>query len=137
MSAQGVAGFGAQEGRCPLVRSPGWWEIWPGIIVLFTMPKTVDINVIEQNARAAARLLRVAAHKKRLLVLAQPYRGERCVGELVKALGTSQSTMSQHLMLLREHKLVTARRKRTKTLYSLAPHSAVDILRMISTIVKS
>jgi hypothetical protein len=39
-------------------------------------------------ARAGAKLLRVVAHEKRLLVPARLYRGEQCVGELVRALGT-------------------------------------------------
>jgi hypothetical protein len=39
-------------------------------------------------ARAGAKLLRVVAHEKRLLVPARLYRGEQYVGELVRALGT-------------------------------------------------
>jgi len=55
---------------------------------------------------------------------------ERCVGELVDALGLSQSLVSQQLGLLRDGKLVSARRSGRRTYYAIASPDLNTLLKM-------
>ena len=81
------------------------------------------------SATEAARLLRLLAHEKRLLVLCLLAGGaERSAGELVAASGLSQSALSQHLALLRADKLVATRRIGQTILYRLADPRAARLI---------
>ncbi len=61
-------------------------------------------------ADEASGLLRALANRHRLLILCRLLDGERSVGELTDALGIRDSTVSQHLALLRKDRLVRTRR---------------------------
>src|SRR6516225_9412960 len=57
-----------------------------------------EIGAIVDGAYEAARLLKLLANEKRLVILCfLATRGEMPVGALVEALGLSQSALSQHL----------------------------------------
>lgn len=94
-----------------------------------------DLEVLEQKAAEAARLLRLLAHEKRLLVLCHlAGAGELNVSELVRITGLSQSALSQHLALLREDKLVATRREAQTIWYRLAEPKAARILHVLREI---
>jgi len=76
----------------------------------------------------ASRLLAAMANEKRLAILCQLVGGERSVGELAKSLGARQSTVSQHLALLRKDGLVESRRDAQSQFYSLAGGEARAVL---------
>ena len=57
-----------------------------------------------------ARLCQALADPKRLAIIHLLRDGERSVSELVAALGVRQPNVSQHLMILRELGVVSARR---------------------------
>jgi DNA-binding transcriptional ArsR family regulator len=61
-------------------------------------------------ADAASDLLKALANRHRLMIVCQLIDGERSVGELADLLGIRQSTVSQHLALLRKDGLVATRR---------------------------
>lgn len=54
--------------------------------------------------------------------------GERSVGELADALDLRDSTVSQHLALLRRDGLVSARRDAQSIFYSIASEPAREVL---------
>ncbi len=86
-------------------------------------------EAMEAQAAEAARMLRLLGHEKRLLVLCHLVSaGEMNVGDLVAAVGLSQSALSQHLALLREDGLVATRREAQSILYRLADPRAARIL---------
>ncbi|MBF2055165.1 MAG: helix-turn-helix transcriptional regulator [Candidatus Sericytochromatia bacterium] len=66
-----------------------------------------------------AKLLGALSHHDRLLILEELYQGEREVKALQKKLGISHSRVSQHLSLLRTHKVVTERRQGRHVFYRL------------------
>lgn len=71
---------------------------------------------------------------KRMLLLYQLAEGEQTVSQLTEALGQPQSTISRHLAILRENRLVNTRRQGTSVIYSLADCrilGAIDILRQV------
>jgi len=68
----------------------------------------------------AARL-RAVADETRIRLLRALLAGEKCVIELVEALGLEQPTVSHHLGLLRRAGLVTARREGKRVVYAVSP----------------
>ena len=83
---------------------------------------------LQQNALRAARLLKAMSNPARLVILCQLADGERSVGELERAVGLSQSGISQHLAVLRREGVVTCRRIRQTMLYSLASREVVALM---------
>jgi DNA-binding transcriptional ArsR family regulator len=79
-------------------------------------------------ADQASDLLKSLANRHRLLILCQLVDGERSVGELVAFLGARDSTVSQHLALLRKDGLVQARREAQTMHYSIASGPAQQVL---------
>jgi DNA-binding transcriptional ArsR family regulator len=64
-------------------------------------------------------LLSVLSHPHRLRIAIELKDGERDVGGLQTALGTSHSAVSQHLSVLRSHRLVAERREGRHVFYRL------------------
>jgi DNA-binding transcriptional ArsR family regulator len=86
------------------------------------------LSELEQNARRAAKLLKAMSNSARLVILCQLASGERSVGELERAVGLSQSGISQHLAVLRREGVVSSRRIRQTVLYSLASRDVVTVM---------
>ena len=77
---------------------------------------------------AAAELLKAFAHPLRLAIVLQVRdHGERCVHELVEALGAAQPLVSQHLRILRDAGVLTGRRRGREMAYELADEHVVHI----------
>ena len=96
------------------------------------MTSSMPIEQLEASAAEAARLLRMLAHQKRLLVLCHLVgAGEMRVGDLVTAVGMSQSALSQHLALLREDGLVATRRQAREIYYRLADPRAARVIALL------
>ena len=83
---------------------------------------------LEDNAQRAAKLLKALANPARLVVLCQLATGERSVGELERAVGMSQSGISEHLALLRRAGVVAHRRVGQTVLYSIASAEALSVM---------
>jgi DNA-binding transcriptional ArsR family regulator len=83
---------------------------------------------LQSNAQRAAALLKSMSNPSRLLVLCQLSEGEKSVGELERAVGVSQSALSQHLALLRHQNIVKTRRQGQTIYYSIAGDEAPAIL---------
>ncbi|MCS6911915.1 MAG: metalloregulator ArsR/SmtB family transcription factor [Myxococcales bacterium] len=66
-----------------------------------------------------AVLLSVLSHPYRVRIVLELREGERDVGTLQEALGTSHSAVSQHLAVLRSHRLVAERRAGRHVFYRL------------------
>ena len=80
-------------------------------------------------ASLAARLFRGFADPTRVAILLALLDGERCVSDLVDAVGSSQSNVSGHLACLRECGLVVDRPgERRQVFYRLAQPEVVELL---------
>ena len=71
-------------------------------------------------ADEASDLLKALANRHRLLILCQLIGQERSVGELAAFLGARDSTVSQHLALMRRDGLVLPRRDGQTIWYSIS-----------------
>ena len=76
------------------------------------------------SAGEAEDLLKAMANRHRLLILCQLIDGERSVGELAGLLELRDSTVSQHLALLRKDGLVSTRRDGQHIWYAIASDPA-------------
>jgi Predicted transcriptional regulators len=61
-------------------------------------------------AGEASELLKALSNQHRLLILCRLIDGEKSVGQLAEFLGIRDSTVSQHLALLRRDRLIAGRR---------------------------
>lgn len=87
---------------------------------------------LQDQARAAARLLRLLGNENRLIVLCHlASAGEVSVGALAEAVGLSQPALSQHLALLREDGLVATRKEAQAVHYRLADPKAAALLGLL------
>ncbi len=75
---------------------------------------------MQSAADEASELLKALANRHRLLILCQLIEQERSVGELAEFLGIRDSTVSQHLAVLRRDGLVAARRDGQTIWYSIS-----------------
>lgn len=85
-------------------------------------------DAMAENAGSAARLLKLLANERRLMILCLLVDQELSVGEINARLDLSQSALSQHLALLREDGLVQTRREARTIYYSLPPGPASRVL---------
>src|SRR4029077_210539 len=81
--------------------------------------RKIDSTVIEDAADQASDLLKALSNRHRLLIICQLIDGERSVGDLADFLSLRDSTVSQHLALLRKDGLVAARRDAQTIYYSI------------------
>ena len=85
-------------------------------------------------AGAASDLLKALANRHRLMILCQLIGQERSVGELAAFLGIRDSTVSQHLALLRKDGFVTARRDGQTIWYAISSGPARELVETLDRI---
>lgn len=88
----------------------------------------INPDAMKAQASRASTLLTAMSNDKRLMILCQLLERERTVNDLAELLDTRQSTISQHLALLRKDGFVTPRRDGQAQYYSLAGDEARSIL---------
>src|SRR5215467_14345797 len=94
-----------------------------------------EMDAMVGCAQEAARLLKLLANEKRLVILCfLATCGEMPVGALAEALNLSQSALSQHLAKLRRDGLVQFRRESQTLHYRLADPRVVRVLGVLEEI---
>ena len=88
-----------------------------------------DLIGKSENIREASEAMQAMAHPLRLKILCLVGNQELSVLEIVEAVGTTQSNVSQHLGVLRDHRLLESRKEGTKVFYRIPDPR---VLRMIS-----
>jgi ArsR family transcriptional regulator, virulence genes transcriptional regulator len=88
-------------------------------------------NDMTVAADQASELLKALSNRHRLLIVCQLIEKERSVGELATLLSIRDSTVSQHLALLRKDGVVTARRDGQTIWYSIGSAPAREIVRTL------
>lgn len=89
---------------------------------------TLELDQMAAAADEASELLKSLANRHRLLILCQLAESERSVGDLAAFLELRDSTVSQHLSLLRRDGLVHARRDGQTIWYAIASTPAQRVL---------
>ena len=91
----------------------------------------MNVAQMQSAADAASDLLKALANRHRLLILCQLIEGERSVGELAAFLSIRNSTVSQHLAILRRDDLVDARRDGQTIWYSISSAPARELIQAL------
>ena len=81
-----------------------------------------------------AEFCQVLANRKRLMILSLLAKKEMSVGEIVDALGSRLSNISQHMQVLRNHNMVNRRKEAQTVYYSLADPRLIDACHLIREI---
>ncbi len=89
------------------------------------MKEKVDYEEISE-------VLKAVAHPVRLQILAGLLEDECNVGKIQDTLGLPQSTVSQHLAILRRHKIVKARREGVKVCYRVESPLVKKIIKLLA-----
>ena len=88
----------------------------------------IDVAAMRESADRAAEFLKSLGNRHRLLILCHLLDAERSVTDLSQFLEIRDSTVSQHLALLRREGLVRARRDGQTIWYSLNSDPAREVL---------
>lgn len=91
----------------------------------------MNIQDLEYKADEAAEFLGLMSSPHRLRILCLLIEGEMSVGELAETTKMRQSAVSQHLALLRAHKIVAARREGTTVFYSVDHPGAEAVIQTL------
>ncbi len=81
----------------------------------------------------ASELLKALANRHRLLILCQLIDGERSVGQLAEFLQIRDSTVSQHLALLRRDRIIAGRRDGQTIWYRIESEPARQVIGALYT----
>ncbi len=95
------------------------------------MPVRTTIIDKEDHIEQAARALKAISHPLRLKILCVLGDQEACVQEIVAAVGTSQSNVSQHLAILREKGVLSARKEGNRVYYRVGDARTLQLLSMM------
>lgn len=93
-----------------------------------SVPPLELLYLMRSNAQQAAQLMKALANESRLMILCSLDGKELSVTELNQNVGLSQSSLSQHLALLRRDGLVKTRRDSQTIYYSLSGDRASKII---------
>ncbi len=85
----------------------------------------------QEHIELAARALKSIAHPLRLKILCVLGEQEACVQEIVDAVGTSQSNISQHLAILREMGVLVTRKDATRGFYRVGDQRTLQLVGMM------
>ena len=90
-------------------------------------------NLIEhqEQIETAARALKAISHPLRLKILCVLGPDEVCVQDIVEAVGTSQSNISQHLGILRDKGVLQTRKDANRVFYRVADQRTLQLVVMM------
>ena len=85
----------------------------------------------DEQVETAARALKAISHPLRLKILCVVGDQEVCVQDIVEAVGTSQSNISQHLAILRDKDVLTTRKDANRVYYRVADQRTLQLIVMM------
>ncbi|EHQ89153.1 ArsR/SmtB family transcription factor [Desulfosporosinus youngiae] len=87
---------------------------------------------MEKKAKQIAELLKVLANENRLLILCVLMKEPQTVGKIAeKVPNITQSALSQHLALLKAHRILDFTKNGQNITYSIADHRVEEIIQIL------
>lgn len=86
---------------------------------------------------ARARIVKAMAHPSRLFIVEELSRGERCVCELTEMIGVDMSTVSRHLSILKNARIVDGDKRGSTVYYRLGVPCVLDFVKCVESIMRS
>ena len=91
----------------------------------------IDLIGKQEQIETAARALKAISHPLRLKILCVIGEGEVCVQDIVEAVGTSQSNVSQHLAILRDKGVLLTRKDANRVYYRVGDQRTLQLIVMM------
>ena len=88
----------------------------------------LDLIDQQQHIETAARALKAISHPLRLKILCFIGKEEICVQDIVEAVGTSHSNISQHLAILRDKGVLQTRKDANRVYYRVADARTLQLI---------
>ena len=85
----------------------------------------------DEHIETAARALKAIAHPLRLKILCVLGNEEVCVQDIVDAVGTSQSNISQHLAILRDKDVLQTRKDANRVFYRVGDKRTLQLIELM------
>ena len=95
------------------------------------MQDIFDLAGHTEQIELAARAMKAMSHPLRLKILCVLGDQEVSVQDIVEAVGTSQSNISQHLAILREKGILRARKDANRVFYSVSDQRTLKLIVMM------
>ena len=95
------------------------------------MAAQIDLIEKQEHIEQAARALKSMSHPLRLKILCVIGDQEACVQEIVDAVGTSQSNISQHLAILRDKGVLLTRKDANRVYYRVGDARTLQLIGMM------
>ena len=92
------------------------------------------LDVAEEVQVDVARVLKVLGDPNRLKIIELLKNGERCQCEIIPSIGQSQPTISRHLRILEENKILVNRKDGVKVLYRIGNPNVLRIIELAASI---
>ena len=99
-----------------------------------TVATQVSLIDKQEHIEQAARALKSISHPLRLKILCVIGDQEACVQEIVDAVGTSQSNISQHLAILREKGVLVTRKEANRIYYRVGDARTLQLIGMMQEV---
>ena len=96
-----------------------------------TLDKAINLIDKQEHIEQAARALKAISHPLRLKILCVIGPEEARVQEIVDAVGTSQSNISQHLAILREKGVLMTRKDANRVYYRVGDQRTLQLIEMM------
>ena len=93
----------------------------------------IDYSSVDQqkDVETASRSLKAMSHPLRLMILCKLGEDEFSVQDIVDNVGTSQSNISQHLAILRDKGILSARKDANKVFYKVTDFKTLKLIEMM------
>ena len=93
----------------------------------------IDYSSVDQqkDIETASRSLKAMSHPLRLMILCKLGEDEFSVQDIVDNVGTSQSNISQHLAILRDKGILSARKDANKVFYKVTDFKTLKLIDMM------
>jgi len=88
-------------------------------------------KINKKTAVKVAEVLKAVAHPVRLRIIELLEHNEKCVGDIVKDVGSKQSITSQELNMMKDKGVLACRRDGTKVYYRIANPNVIRLLHCV------
>ena len=86
---------------------------------------------VQDDVEMASRSLKAMSHPLRLMILCKLGEDEFSVQDIVDNVGTSQSNIPQHLAILRDKGILSARKSANKVFYKVSDLKTLKLIEMM------
>jgi len=91
----------------------------------------IGLPTRDEDIERASRSLKAMSHPLRLKILCTLGKDEISVQDIVEHVGTSQSNISQHLAILRDKGILTARKDANRVYYRIGDSRTLRLISMM------